>query len=476
MPYEQSLESSAQDPTLEISRSVEAGSHSGPSDQRTGSGSTETKRKYRRHPKADENAPERPPSAYVIFSNKIREEVKGQNLSFTDIAKLVGERWQELTPAAKEPFEAQAAQVKEKYTSELAQYKKTDAFREYSQYLANFKVKHSGSSADGKRAKLEKEYSQGNMSLRNVEMTDPTVTTPILGRTGSFSSASSLPSQSVTHGILSGSPGPTFFSTGISAGPKYSFPRGGAASPSNPVLSTENRYIALQSRQSSTSDDFSMLRHESGDPLTATSQLSLASGPSTPSMPSPSVAGPFARAPHGTRRPAAGSLAHQESFVSTASSGSARSSGSGIPMMLPQVDIWRGPEAAAGNPHVEAASAFHSGPGYSQMTRPTLLIPPIAVADRLPDVTQTPHQRTLPPLQSTVLQDPAYRMRNLPQVLSTSARAEMPPFAYLKQQKDPSKLETSENEAISTLAGLAYGSQAAPGSGSAAQDKNRGSR
>jgi hypothetical protein len=29
-----------------------------------------TKRKYRRHPKPDENAPERPPSAYVIFSNR----------------------------------------------------------------------------------------------------------------------------------------------------------------------------------------------------------------------------------------------------------------------------------------------------------------------------------------------------------------------------------------------------------------------
>lgn len=27
------------------------------------------KRKYRRHPKPDENAPERPPSAYVLFSN-----------------------------------------------------------------------------------------------------------------------------------------------------------------------------------------------------------------------------------------------------------------------------------------------------------------------------------------------------------------------------------------------------------------------
>jgi hypothetical protein len=30
------------------------------------------KRKYRRHPKPDEKAPERPPSAYVIFSSKMR--------------------------------------------------------------------------------------------------------------------------------------------------------------------------------------------------------------------------------------------------------------------------------------------------------------------------------------------------------------------------------------------------------------------
>jgi hypothetical protein len=35
----------------------------------TGSGPQGAKRKYRRHPKPDEYAPERPPSAYVIFSN-----------------------------------------------------------------------------------------------------------------------------------------------------------------------------------------------------------------------------------------------------------------------------------------------------------------------------------------------------------------------------------------------------------------------
>jgi hypothetical protein len=102
------------------------------------------KRKYRRHPKPDENAPERPPSAYVLFSNKMREELKGRNLSFTEIAKLVGENWQNLSPAEKEPYEQQAFSIKERYTNELAAYKKTNEYKEYSQYLVEFKARHSG--------------------------------------------------------------------------------------------------------------------------------------------------------------------------------------------------------------------------------------------------------------------------------------------------------------------------------------------
>lgn len=101
------------------------------------------KRKYRRHPKPDSNAPERPPSAYVIFSNKMREDLKGRNLSFTEIAKLVGEHWQNLLPLEKEPFESQASVAKEKYTNELSKYKKTEYFRTYSQYLVEFKSKQS---------------------------------------------------------------------------------------------------------------------------------------------------------------------------------------------------------------------------------------------------------------------------------------------------------------------------------------------
>ncbi|KAK4454610.1 hypothetical protein QBC34DRAFT_136823 [Podospora aff. communis PSN243] len=117
-----------------------------------------TKRKYRRHPKPDENAPERPPSAYVLFSNKMRDELKGRNLTFTEIAKLVGENWQNLSQAEKEPFESQAQAIKDKYHSDLAEYKKTPQYKQYAAYLQEFKAKHAAQSQDKdglKRVKLE---------------------------------------------------------------------------------------------------------------------------------------------------------------------------------------------------------------------------------------------------------------------------------------------------------------------------------
>ncbi|KAH8815034.1 hypothetical protein F5884DRAFT_663987 [Xylogone sp. PMI_703] len=136
-----------------------------------GSGVQGAKRKYRRHPKPDENAPERPPSAYVIFSNRMREDLKGRHLSFTEIAKLVGENWQTLTPAEKEPYEQQAFTAKEKYNQELNEYKKTEQYKEYARYLADFKAKQmsqqqgTSNNADAaKRPKLDGNMSNGTSS------------------------------------------------------------------------------------------------------------------------------------------------------------------------------------------------------------------------------------------------------------------------------------------------------------------------
>ncbi|KAL8677783.1 MAG: hypothetical protein Q9186_005816 [Xanthomendoza sp. 1 TL-2023] len=103
---------------------------------------------------ADDHAPERPQSAYVIFSNNVRHDLKSENLTFTEIAKRVGEKWQTLSPEEREPFEAEAGSAKEAYLAELAKYKKTDQYREHARYLADFKAKHS-SEADIKKPRLE---------------------------------------------------------------------------------------------------------------------------------------------------------------------------------------------------------------------------------------------------------------------------------------------------------------------------------
>jgi len=139
-----------------------AGKRAGTAPSRAGS--TSTKRKYRRHPKPDEHAPERPPSAYVIFSNQMREVLKGQDLSFTEIAKIVGERWQVLSPGSREACERQAASAKEKYYAELAEYKKTPQYSAYQEYLADFKAKHATPRTEMKRAKLETETSTSTRS------------------------------------------------------------------------------------------------------------------------------------------------------------------------------------------------------------------------------------------------------------------------------------------------------------------------
>ncbi|KAI1845718.1 hypothetical protein JX266_008083 [Neoarthrinium moseri] len=130
-----------------------------------------TKRKYRRHPKPDENAPERPPSAYVLFSNKMREDLKGQNLTFTEIAKLVGENWQSLDRSEKEPYETQALDLKERYNRDMNEYKQTVHYKRYSEYLQEFRRRQALHDKDAsKKARLDTDGRTrgggiGNLSL-----------------------------------------------------------------------------------------------------------------------------------------------------------------------------------------------------------------------------------------------------------------------------------------------------------------------
>ncbi|KAI9285354.1 hypothetical protein BC943DRAFT_324111 [Umbelopsis sp. AD052] len=128
-----------------------------------------SKRKYRRHAKADKNAPIKPPSAYVMFSNQIRSELKDYNMSFTDLAKIVGDRWKSISPNEKDQYDRTALNAKEEYLDALAKYEQTDDHKDYQRYLVDFKVKQQAAArAVGKPRKRPKMASPSSGSIADA--------------------------------------------------------------------------------------------------------------------------------------------------------------------------------------------------------------------------------------------------------------------------------------------------------------------
>lgn len=84
--------------------------------------------------------PARP--TYLTRPTEVREQLKGKDLSFTEIAKTVGERWQVLAPDDKATYESRSQAMKDRYYAELAEYKKTQDYAHYQNYLEDFKAKH----------------------------------------------------------------------------------------------------------------------------------------------------------------------------------------------------------------------------------------------------------------------------------------------------------------------------------------------
>lgn len=72
----------------------------------------------------------------------MRELLKERELSFTEMAKVVGERWQVLPVDERDNYESTAAAAKERYLNAMAEYKKTDNYARYQQYLVDFKARH----------------------------------------------------------------------------------------------------------------------------------------------------------------------------------------------------------------------------------------------------------------------------------------------------------------------------------------------
>ncbi|KAF7489018.1 FACT complex subunit SSRP1 [Sarcoptes scabiei] len=82
-------------------------------------------RKKSKKSKKDENKPKRPQSAFFLWMNENREQIKKQlpGASLTEITKKAGDLWKDLSKEEKSKYEEMYAKAKKQYEKELSEYK-----------------------------------------------------------------------------------------------------------------------------------------------------------------------------------------------------------------------------------------------------------------------------------------------------------------------------------------------------------------
>ena len=85
----------------------------------------EAKGLAKRKPVVDENAPKKPQSSFFHFSHDARERIKKDNpeIKQTEILKQVGAEWKALGETERKKWEEKAKADKERYETEMANYK-----------------------------------------------------------------------------------------------------------------------------------------------------------------------------------------------------------------------------------------------------------------------------------------------------------------------------------------------------------------
>merc|ERR1719327_2612455 len=83
----------------------------------------------------DLNAPKKNLSAYFIFTNKRRQELKVQypEKKLTELTTLMAVEWKAMDEETKKGYQAQAIADKENYTRQMEEYKKTSNYTQSGQ-------------------------------------------------------------------------------------------------------------------------------------------------------------------------------------------------------------------------------------------------------------------------------------------------------------------------------------------------------
>lgn len=82
-------------------------------------------KKKKQKKKKDPNAPKRAMSGFIFFSQMERENIRKSNpgIAFTDVGRVLGERWKKMSAEEREPYESKARADKKRYKDEISGYK-----------------------------------------------------------------------------------------------------------------------------------------------------------------------------------------------------------------------------------------------------------------------------------------------------------------------------------------------------------------
>tara|TARA_R110002003_G_scaffold117_23_gene10491 strand:- start:17977 stop:18861 length:885 start_codon:yes stop_codon:yes gene_type:complete len=125
----------------------------------------------------------------VNFADQLRTDPEVSQLTFVNIAREVGRRWQELPAEQKRVWESNAARAMQEFEAQMDEYKKTDGWRKYQAYLNEFKAQQSQSSA-GKRPVASRSTTDSSNNTRVFSRASPSSSDSLM----STSIAPSLPS------------------------------------------------------------------------------------------------------------------------------------------------------------------------------------------------------------------------------------------------------------------------------------------
>ncbi|XP_072351641.1 uncharacterized protein [Scyliorhinus torazame] len=98
----------------------------------------------KRKPPKDFTAPRAPTTGYVLFLNEQRAKLKIEHpdLPFTEITKLLGTQWSQLSQEGKQKYIDEAEKDKRRYIEELKAYQNSEAYQAFLKRRAMNKVKN----------------------------------------------------------------------------------------------------------------------------------------------------------------------------------------------------------------------------------------------------------------------------------------------------------------------------------------------